>query len=128
MSRRELQANCKKHSLKAKRAKGRPVATQAEQWTLADLAGELDAYRFLTWRAAVLRDDGVRCSAEAAMAKLCSSRFCNRATRAAISILGEVGASGASQAERLLRDARITEIYEGATDIQRLVVARGLVS
>ena len=62
------------------------------------------------------------------MAKLCASRLANRAARAAVSILGERGASGASAAERLLRDARITEIYEGATDIQRLVVARGLLA
>jgi alkylation response protein AidB-like acyl-CoA dehydrogenase len=108
--------------------KGRPNSRQQDQWTLADLAADLDAYRLLTWRAAILRDRGVRCSTEAAMAKLAASRMCNRAARAAVTILGEAGASGLSAAERLLRDARITEIYEGATDIQRLVVARGLVS
>lgn len=109
-------------------AKGRSTATQPEQWTLADLAADLDAYRFLTWRAAILRDQGVRCSAEAAMAKLTTSRLANRAARAAVSILGQAGVDGTNAAERLLRDARITEIYEGATDIQRLVVARNLVS
>ena len=109
-------------------AKGRPAATQPEQWTLADLAADLDAYRFLTWRAAILRDQGVRCSIEAAMAKLCASRLANRATRAAVSMLGLAGADGTTAAERLVRDARITEIYEGATDIQRLVIARGLVA
>ncbi len=108
--------------------KGRPTATQPDQWALADLASELDAYRMLTWRAAILRDRGVRCTTEAAMAKLTASRLANRAARAAVSILGQVGASGATAAERLLRDARITEIYEGATDIQRLVVARGLLA
>ncbi len=109
-------------------AKGRPTASQPDQWTLADLAADLDAYRFLTWRAAILRDQGVRCSTEAAMAKLTASRLANRAARAAVSILGQAGVDGSNAAERLLRDARITEIYEGATDIQRLVIARGLVA
>lgn len=105
---------------------GRPNASQRDQYLLADLASELDAYRFLTWRAAVLRDNHVRCSTEAAMAKLSASRLANRAARAAVSILGASGASGATAAERVMRDARITEIYEGATDIQRLVIARGV--
>lgn len=109
-------------------ARGRATASQPDQWTLADLAAELDAYRMLTWRAAILRDRGIRCSAEAAMAKLCTSKLANRVARAAVSTLGQSGASGATAAERLLRDARITEIYEGATDIQRLVIARNLIA
>ncbi|MCB9869842.1 MAG: acyl-CoA dehydrogenase family protein [Planctomycetes bacterium] len=109
-------------------AKGRSTASQAAQWTLADLAAELDAYRFLTWRAAIMRDRGESVAPQSAMAKLCASRLANRAARAAVSILGLDGASGASDAERLLRDARITEIYEGATDIQRLVIARSVLA
>jgi butyryl-CoA dehydrogenase len=108
--------------------KGRPTASQPDQWLLADIAADLDAYRFLTWRAAILRDQGVRCGMEAAMAKSCTSRLANRAARAAVSILGPSGVDGSTAAERVLRDARITEIYEGATDIQRLVIARGLLS
>ena len=107
--------------------KGKPTGgPQAAQYTLADIAAELDAFRFLTWRAASLRDQGVRCSKEAAMAKLVTSRLCNRAARSAVAILGLAGATGLCAAERHLRDARITEIYEGATDIQRLVIARGV--
>lgn len=109
-------------------AKGRPTSTQPDQWQLADLAADLDAYRLLVWRAAILRDNGQRCSTESAMAKLGASRLANRAARAAVTILGPAGASGASAAERVMRDARITEIYEGATDIQRLVIARGLLA
>ncbi|MEC7584400.1 MAG: acyl-CoA dehydrogenase family protein [Planctomycetota bacterium] len=105
-------------------AKGRSRASQPDQWQLADLAADCDAYRLLTWRAAKMRDRGLRCSAEAAMAKLTASRLSNRAARAAVSLLGPAGASGSTRAERLVRDARITEIYEGVTDIPRLVIAR----
>ena len=104
-------------------AKGRPTASQEHQWELADIAADLDACRFLTWRAAGLRDRGVPCGPQAAMAKLKASQLSNRAARSAVSILGRSALSG--DAERLMRDARITEIYEGATDIQRLVIASG---
>lgn len=106
--------------------KGRPTAPQAHQWALADIASDLEACRMLTWRAAVMRDRDVPCGPQAAMAKLKSSRLANRAARSAVSILGTSGLVGT--AERLMRDARICEIYEGATDIQRLVIARGVLA
>ncbi len=118
----------KEHLGRVRDAKGRILASQAQQYLVADLATNLDAYRFLTWRAANLRDRGERCTVESAMAKLCTSRLSNQAARAAVSMLGAEGASGASDVERLFRDARITEIYEGVTDIQRLVIARGVMS
>ncbi|MHC5062443.1 MAG: acyl-CoA dehydrogenase family protein [Planctomycetota bacterium] len=105
-------------------AKGRPTSSQSSQWTMADIAADLDAARFLTWRAALLRDQKKPCGKEAAMAKLMTSRLSNRAARAAVTIIGPAAGSGANAAERCMRDARITEIYEGVTDIQRLVVAR----
>ena len=117
----------REHLSGQKDAKGRPSASQEAQWTLADIAADLDASRFLTWRAATLRDAGKPCGPQAAMAKLKSSRLANAAARAAVGVVGPHAAAG-SKAERLLRDARITEIYEGATDIQRLVVARSLLA
>jgi alkylation response protein AidB-like acyl-CoA dehydrogenase len=116
------------HLAQIKDHKGRPAASQAQQYQLADIAANLDAARFLTGRAANLRDRGERCTTQSAMAKLCASRLSNQAARAAVSMLGAEGASGASEAERLFRDARITEIYEGVTDIQRLVIARSVLS
>ncbi|MEZ5990099.1 MAG: acyl-CoA dehydrogenase [Planctomycetota bacterium] len=108
---------------------GRPIGSfQAVQWKLADMATELDAARLLTWRAANLRDLGQRCSMEASMAKLFASRIANKAAREAVQIHGGAGYTREFPVERYMRDARITEIYEGATDIQRLVIARNLLS
>ncbi len=109
-------------------AKGRPTSSQDDQWTMADMATDVDAARMLVWRAAALRDAGKPCGKEAAMAKLFASRLANRAARQAVSILGRDASSGVHAAERLVRDARITEIYEGVTDIQRLVIARAVIA
>jgi butyryl-CoA dehydrogenase len=104
---------------------GRPIGQfQAVAWKLADMATELDAARLLVHRAAALRDSGKPCSKEAAMAKLFASRACNRAAQDAVQIHGGAGYTQEFQVERYYRDARITEIYEGATDIQRLVISR----
>ncbi|MBI3819354.1 MAG: acyl-CoA dehydrogenase [Planctomycetes bacterium] len=98
---------------------------QAIQWKIADMATDLDAGRLLTHRAAWLRDRGLPCSREASMAKLFASRACNRAADETVQIYGGAGYTKDFAVERYYRDARITEIYEGVTDIQRLVIARG---
>jgi len=108
---------------------GRPIGHfQAIQWKIADMATRIDAARLLTWRAAELRDKGVRCSLESAQAKLSASTACNSAADECLQIHGGAGYTDDFHVERLFRDARITEIYEGATDIQRIVIARSVMS
>jgi len=102
------------------------VQHQAIQFKLADMATELDAARLLTWRAAVLKDQGVRHSAESAMAKVFASEVANRAAKEAIQIFGGNGYVEDFPVERHYRDAKITEIYEGTSEIQRLVIANHL--
>jgi butyryl-CoA dehydrogenase len=96
---------------------------QAIQFMLADMATELDAARLLTWRAAALKDRGVRHSAESAMAKLYASEMCERVTSRAIQVHGGLGYMKECAAERHWRDSRITEIYEGTSEIQRMVIS-----
>jgi alkylation response protein AidB-like acyl-CoA dehydrogenase len=106
---------------------GKPIGEfQAIQWKLADMSERVDAAELLTYRAAWLRDSGKPCSREAATAKLSASRAANFAADECLQIHGGFGYTDHSHVERLFRDARITEIYEGATDIQRLVIARRL--
>ena len=99
---------------------------QAIQFMLADMATELDAARLLTLRAAALKDKGVRHTRESAMAKLYASEASNRVADKAIQIHGGMGYSKEMDVERHFRDARITEIYEGTSEIQRLVIANAL--
>ena len=106
---------------------GKPIGRfQAVQWKLADMSTRLDASRLLVHRAAWLRDRGERCSAESAKAKLFASRTANYCADECVQIHGGAGYTDDFHVERLFRDARITEIYEGATDIQRIVIARSL--
>ena len=106
---------------------GKPIAVhQAIQWKVADMATELDAARMLTLRAAILKDRGQKHSAESAMAKLYASDVCNRAAREAIQVYGGYGYLQDFPVERHFRDAKITEIYEGTSEIQRLVIAANL--
>ncbi|QDU66532.1 acyl-CoA dehydrogenase family protein [Engelhardtia mirabilis] len=106
---------------------GRPIGHfQAIQWKIADMASRLDAAELLCFRAAWLRDRQRPCTREAAQAKLTASLAANFAADECLQIHGGFGYTDHSHVERLFRDARITEIYEGATDIQRLVIARNL--
>ena len=99
---------------------------QAIAFKLADMATELDAARLLVHRAAWLRDAGEPSTKACSMAKLYASMACNRAAQDAVQIHGGAGYTKEFPVERFYRDARITEIYEGATDVQRIVISRNL--
>ena len=109
---------------KERMAFGQPIAQlQAIQFMLADMATEIDAARLLVRKAAWKQDSGGRFSQEAATAKLFASEMATRVTHKAIQIHGGYGYSREYPVERAYRDARITEIYEGTSEIQRLVIA-----
>ncbi len=106
---------------------GKPIAQhQAIQFKLADMATEIEAARLLCLRAAWLKDHKQPFSKEAAMAKLFASDIANKAAREAIQIFGGNGYVTEYPVERHFRDAKITEIYEGTSEIQRLVIANHL--
>jgi len=106
---------------------GRPIAEfQAIQWKLADMATEIDAARLLVHRAAWLKQQGQPHSAEGAKAKLFASEMARRQTGEAIQVLGGYGYSKEFPVERYYRDAKVTEIYEGTSEVQRIVIARSL--
>ena len=110
-----------------RRAFGGPIADlQAIQFMLADMATEVDAARLLIWRAASLKDAKQRFTTESAMAKLYASEMSNRVTNKALQIFGGYGYCKDYPVERHLRDARITEIYEGTSEVQRVVIARSV--
>ncbi|MBI2894764.1 MAG: acyl-CoA dehydrogenase [Deltaproteobacteria bacterium] len=109
---------------KERTAFGAPIARlQAIQFMIADMATELDAARLLTWRAARLKDAKVRYTAQASMAKLMASETATRVTHKALQVHGGYGYLADFPLERHYRDARITESYEGTSEIQRLVIA-----
>jgi butyryl-CoA dehydrogenase len=106
---------------------GQPIAEhQAIQFKLADMRTEIDAARLLLWRAAVTKDRGGRYGRDASMAKLFGSEVANRVAKEALQIFGGYGYLTDFPAERHYRDAKITEIYEGTSEIQRLVIASSL--
>ncbi len=109
---------------KERKAFGEPIAKlQAIQFKLADMAMRLEGARLLTWRAAALKDKGAKYTKEAAMAKLAASETATFVAHQAIQVLGGNGYVTEYPVERHYRDARITEIYEGTSEIQRLVIA-----
>jgi acyl-CoA dehydrogenase len=106
---------------------GRPIAEhQAVAFRLADMALRVDASRLLTWRAATMLDREERASTESAMAKLHASETAMWCTWAAVQTLGGWGYSREYPVEKWMRDAKLEEIEEGTSDIQRLVISRGL--
>ena len=104
---------------------GKPIASlQAIQWMIADMATEIDAARLLVYRAASCMDNDRPYSTEGAMAKLFASEVATRVAGKAIQIHGGYGYTESYPVERNYRDAKITEIYEGTSEVQRMVIAR----
>lgn len=108
---------------------GKPIAAnQAIQFMLADMATEIDAARLLVLNAALLKDQGVRHTRESAMAKLYASEVAMRCGVKGVQIFGGYGYMMDYPAQRFMRDAKITEIYEGTSEVQRMVIANALLS
>ena len=106
---------------------GTPIFNhQAVGFRLADCATQLEAARQLTWHAASLRDAGQPCLKEAAMAKLFASEVAERVCSAAIQTLGGYGVVNDYPAERIYRDVRVCQIYEGTSDVQKILIQRAL--
>ena len=104
---------------------GKPIASlEAIQFMIADMATEVDAARLLVYRAAWCKDNGRPYAAEAAMAKLFASETATRVAGKAIQIHGGYGFTESYPVERAYRDAKITEIYEGTSEVQRMVIAK----
>ena len=109
---------------RAHHAFGQPIGNyQAIQFMLADMATELDAARMLTWKAADTRARGTNPTLDASMAKLYASEAAHRAADKAMQILASAGYRRGSRVERLFRDVRGTEIYQGTSEVQRMVIA-----
>ena len=107
---------------------GKPISEfQGIQWKIADMAMKIDAARLLVHRAAWLKDQKMPHSKEAAMAKLFASEAANWVAKEAVQVFGGYGYSKEYPVERYFRDAKITEIYEGTSEIQRIVVAKNAI-
>jgi butyryl-CoA dehydrogenase len=112
---------------KQRRAFGKTISDfQAIQWMLADMQTEIEAARGLVYYAAWLKDSGGRMGAAASKAKLYASEMVNRVAAKAVQIHGSVGYSRETDVERMYRDARVITIYEGTSEVQRMIIARDL--
>jgi butyryl-CoA dehydrogenase len=119
---------CATEYAQTRKAFDQPISQfQAIQFKLADMAVRLDAARLLTHRAALLKGSGKPYTKEAAMAKLAASEAATANAHAAIQVLGGMGYVSEMPAERYYRDARITEIYEGTSEVQRIVIAMNVI-
>jgi hypothetical protein len=106
---------------------GQPIVRhQAVAFQLADMATRIDAARLLVQRAAALRDAGEPCLKEASMAKLFASEMAEAVCSAAIQVHGGYGVLNDFPVERIYRDVRVCQIYEGTSEVQRLVISRAL--
>lgn len=120
--------DCAVEYASTRNAFGSPILKlQAIQTKIADMALQIESARLLTWRAAALKDSGKPFSKEAAMAKLAASEAATFSAHQCIQVLGGMGYVTDMPAERHYRDARITEIYEGTSEIQRLVIASNII-
>jgi alkylation response protein AidB-like acyl-CoA dehydrogenase len=112
---------------KQRRAFGKSISEfQAIQWMIADMQTELEAARGLTYYAAWLKDSGKPIGSAASKAKLYASEMVNRVVYKAVQIHGSVGYSRETDVERMYRDARVITIYEGTSEVQRMIIARDL--
>ena len=108
---------------------GQPIASyEAIQWMIADVATELEAARMLTWKAADAKDRQERSRMESSMAKLAASEAAHRATDKAMQIMASAGYRRGSTIERLFRDVRATEIYQGTSEAQRMIIAESVLA
>jgi alkylation response protein AidB-like acyl-CoA dehydrogenase len=114
---------------KQRRAFGKPISEfQAIQWMIADMQTEVEAARQLTYYAAWLKDSGKPMGSAASRAKLYASEMANRVVYKAVQIHGSVGYSRETDVERMYRDARVIPIYEGTSEVQRMIIARDLLT
>ena len=113
--------------VKERKQFGKSIAKfQNTQFQLADMATKIEAARLLVYRAAWMKDNGKKYSVEAAMAKLCASEVAMEVTTKAVQLHGGYGYTREYDVERMMRDAKITEIYEGTSEVQRMVIAASI--